>query len=317
MIILTGGAGFIGSNVLSELNHIGIDDVVIVDNIGRSEKWRYLNGLSYREYVHKSDLWSWLSERERVNLEGIIHLGACSDTTENDFDYLYLNNFEYSKKLWTIAKDNQVPFVYASSAATYGDGSNGFSDLHESLLKADPLNAYAMSKHLFDCWVLRQGEHPVRWNGLKYFNVFGMNEKHKGNMSSVALKGYQQIASSGSISLFKSCIDSCEHGQQTRDFIYVKDVAKITCRMISEPLVSGIVNVGTGKSTSFNELATGIFSAMKRPVNIKYVDMPETLQSKYQYHTKAETTKFREIIGKDFRFTELEDSLVQYVSSLA
>ena len=291
MIILTGGAGFIGTNTLVELNNRGVEDILIVDNIGTTLKWAHLIGRKYREYIQKDELWTWLENNSNVEIDAIIHLGACSDTTEKDFDYLYNNNVIYSQRLWKLAVEKLVPFIYASSAATYGDGSLGFSDSHDLIPKLRPLNGYGMSKQVFDIWALKQENTPPVWIGLKYFNVYGPYEEHKGSMASVAWHGYNQIKKTGKIRLFKSHRKDYKDGEQKRDFVYVQDVVNMTLAFLDNNITSGIYNAGTGKAKTFNNLALSLFKAMNIEPDIEYFDMPEDIKVKYQYFTKAEMHK--------------------------
>lgn len=316
MIILTGGAGFIGRNVLSELNDRGINDIVVVDNIGTSNKWRNILGLKFSEYVHKSNFNDWLINSTDKDIDAIIHLGACSSTVEKDFDYLYQNNVEYSKMLWKIAAAKEIPFIYASSAATYGDGSRGYDDDHGKIDSLHPLNAYGLSKHLFDLWAIRQESSPPKWVGLKYFNVFGPYEGHKGTMASVAYHGYNQIKEYGGIKLFKSYHADYGDGEQRRDFIFVEDVTRLTLMPLKEDVPLGIYNVGTGKSRTFNELANCLFAGVGLPAKVKYIDMPEGLKNKYQYYTESNNTKSKLLRGKNFKYSSLEAGVAKYIEFL-
>jgi len=291
MIILTGGAGFIGTNTLIELNNRGIEDVLVVDNIGSTEKWKHLVGRKFIDYVNKNDFWNWLERNKQISVDGVIHLGACSDTTEKDFDYLYKNNVRYSQKLWNFCIERETPFVYASSAATYGDGSQGFSDDHDNMWKLKPINGYGVSKHFFDLWALDQEITPPKWIGLKYFNVYGPFEEHKGKMASVAWHGYNQIKKNSKIRLFKSHRKDYKDGEQKRDFVYVQDVVNMTLAFLDNNIPSGIYNAGTGKAETFNYLALSLFKAMNIEPDIEYFDMPEDIKVKYQYFTKAEMHK--------------------------
>ncbi len=312
MIVITGGAGFIGSALIWALNQRHESDILVVDHLGKGEKWRNLRGLAFADYLEKEDF------RERVEREGplpdmecIFHLGACSDTMETDCSYLVDNNFAYTKILATYALARGIRFIYASSAATYGDGAQGFSDREEALGELAPLNMYGYSKHLFDLWAQRQGLLD-RLVGLKYFNVFGPNEYHKGAMKSFVVKGFEQIMETGVLRLFHSHRDDYTHGEQRRDFVYVKDVAAMTLFFLDHPDVAGIFNVGSGRARSWNDLARSIFHAMGRPVAIEYVDMPEALREKYQYHTQADMAKLRKV-GYSSGVMSLEDAVGEYV----
>lgn len=310
MIIVTGGAGFIGSCIVRSLNDAGIEDIIIVDNISSTEKWLNLRNKKYVEYVHKSEFLQKLPSYE--NISAVIHMGAQSSTTEKNFDYLWKNNFEYTKILWNYCAEKQISFLYASSAATYGDGQAGFDDRTDidNLL---PLNGYGYSKQLFDQWVKHQAkEFPKQYAGLKFFNVYGPNEYFKGSMASMVFHGYKQIQESGKIKLFKSCNPDYEDGGQLRDFIYVKDICSVVCWLLQNGQVCGLFNVGTGQPRSFRALAEATFHALQMDPAIEYIDMPEHLKKKYQYYTKAETEKLRDA-GYHNEFTHLEEGVKDYV----
>lgn len=311
MVVVTGGAGFIGSCVVRTLNNEGIKDILIVDNIASTDKWINLRNKKYLMYVHKSRLMEEIQAYE--NVEAIIHMGACSSTTEKDFDYLWDNNFEVTKALWNYCAEKQISFIYASSAATYGDGSQGFDDTVDiDLLR--PLNGYGYSKQLFDLWVEHQAKvFPKQYVGLKFFNVYGPNEYFKGPMASMVFHGFNQIKTDGEIRLFKSCNADYEDGEQLRDFVYVKDVCSVIKWMLDHPEVNGLFNVGTGRAQSFRELAEAIFQALGMEPNIRYIEMPEHLRSRYQYYTKAEMGKLLSV-GYDKPFLDVESGVKDYVS---
>ena len=290
-VIVTGAAGFIGSCIVRALNDKGNDDIVIVDNISSTEKWKNLVNKKYREYVHKSEFLERLDEYK--NVDAVIHMGACSSTTETDFDYLWKNNFEYTRTLWIYCVENNLPFIYASSAATYGDGSHGFSDIAD-IKQLRPLNGYGYSKHLFDLWAEKQEKYPPQHVGLKFFNVYGPNEYYKGSMASMVYHGFKQIKETGRIKLFKSYEDDIEDGMQLRDFVYVKDVCDIVLWLLETKNVNGLFNVGTGEARSFKELAEAIFEALKMTPVIEYIDMPKELVGKYQSYTRADICKLHE-----------------------
>lgn len=311
MIILTGGAGFIGTNTLIALNRMGCEDVIVVDNIAATDKWKNLVGKDFRQYIHKDRLWEWLAERPTVPLEAVIHLGACTDTMETDFDYLAGNNLQYSQRLWRLCTEKQVPLVYASSAATYGDGTAGFSDDHSQVHRYRPINPYGLSKHLFDLWALKQDDAPPRWYGLKFFNVYGPYENHKGRMASVAYFAIPQALEKGQIRLFKSGRADVGDGEQKRDFVFVGDVVNIAIHFLNNAAPSGIYNAGSGRAQTFNRLATSIFSALQKPVNIEFFDMPDSLRDSYQYFTEADMNKIVEA-GCNFQPTSLEDGIRRY-----
>ncbi len=310
MIIVTGGAGFIGSCIVRTLNDEGIEDIVIVDNIANTDKWLNMRNKKYIKYVHKSQFLDELPSYEGV--DAIIHMGAQSSTTEKDFDYLWENNFEYTKKLWNYCAEKQISFIYASSAATYGDGAEGFDDKADiDLLR--PLNGYGYSKQLFDQWVKHQAKvFPSQYVGLKFFNVYGPNEYFKGSMASMIFHGYRQIQESGSIKLFKSCNVDYADGAQLRDFVYVKDICNVISWLLKNKHVCGLFNVGTGKAQSFKELAEATFEALGMEPNIVYIDMPEHLKEKYQYFTEADMTKLRSV-GYEKEFCCLQEGAKDYV----
>lgn len=287
-LVLTGGAGFIGSGVLKILNDEGISDILIADELGHDEKWRNLVGKKFSQFIHKDHLFEWLEGRGQ-EIAGIIHLGACSSTVEADANYLLENNTHYSRKLAEYALTHQIRFIYASSAATYGDGSEGFSDDHELLESLRPLNMYGYSKHLFDLWLYRENL-LNQVTGLKYFNVFGPNEYHKGRMSSALLKMVPAALQTGKISLFKSNDPNYGDGQQVRDFIYVKDAARITVNLFKTGRM-GIYNVGSGRGETWNALAEATKLALQKPIQIEYIEMPEDLKGKYQNYTCAPIKK--------------------------
>jgi ADP-L-glycero-D-manno-heptose 6-epimerase len=320
MIIVTGGAGFIGSAIVWRLNQKGYDEIIIVDEFGESasqgEKWKNLVGLKYAEIFDKEDFGHMLAQGDFIKnfqVETIFHLGACSSTTEKNFDYLLRNNYEYSKYLCDKAVSSNVRFIYASSAATYGDGSNGYSDDESKLHELRPLNGYGYSKHMFDLWALRSKLFD-KIAGLKYFNVFGPNEYHKNDMRSVVNKSFDQIKEAGKARLFKSDRADIADGEQKRDFLYVKDAADMTIFFHENKIISGIYNIGTGKANSFNSLVKPIFKAMNIPENIEYFEMPGELKSKYQYYTKAEINKLKSV-GYKNEISTTEDAVTDYVKN--
>ncbi|UCB56668.1 MAG: ADP-glyceromanno-heptose 6-epimerase, partial [Candidatus Omnitrophota bacterium] len=282
-IIVTGGAGFIGSCLLWKLNQKGISDILVVDHLGNSRKWNNLIGKNFSDYIEKDDFIERVSQDKiDKNIDAIVHLGACTSTTFNDASYFIKNNYEYSKTLAKFALRHKIPFLYASSAATYGSGDKGFSDENEITWKLVPLNIYGYSKQLFDLWLLRS-KVSNRVTGFKFFNVFGPNEYHKGEMMSVIAKSFEKILREQKIRLFKSYRPDYADGEQKRDFIYVKDAVDIVYHFIEHPRKTGIFNVGTGSAHTWNELAEAIFSALDMPANIEYFDMPPVIRSKYQY----------------------------------
>lgn len=310
MLIVTGGVGFIGSCIVRTLNDAGIKDIVVVDNISETDKWKNMSNKQYITYVHKSKFLERLPKYE--NVTAIIHMGAQSSTTERNFDYLWENNFEYTKALWNYCAEKKISFIYASSAATYGDGAYGFNDCMD-IDQLRPLNGYGYSKQLFDQWVKHQAtDAPAQHVGLKFFNVYGPNEYFKGSMASMIFHGYRQIRALGKISLFKSCNSQFADGNQLRDFVYVKDICSVILWLLKHKEVSGLFNVGTGRAQSFKELAEATFHALNMEPAIEYIDMPEYLRMKYQYYTKAEMKKLREA-GYKKDFVDLEHGARDYV----
>jgi ADP-L-glycero-D-manno-heptose 6-epimerase len=314
MIIITGGAGFIGSAMVWELNQQGYREIVVVDNLGTTHKWRNLVGLAYHRYIQKDKFLDLLNTRYMEGrIEAVIHLGACSATTETDCDYLVRNNLEYSKAMCRFAQERNARFIYASSAATYGDGSRGFDDSDEAMESLHPLNMYGYSKHLFDLWL--KGDNLLdKVAGLKFFNVFGPNEYHKDDMRSVICKAFTQIRQTGKLKLFKSYRKEYADGEQRRDFVYIKDCVKVIDWLIKNPDVGGIFNVGTGQARTWNDLARSVFAAMGRETQLEYVDMPDHLRGKYQYYTCADLTKLASR-GCDVNFRPLEDGVADYVQN--
>lgn len=307
MIILTGGAGFIGSNILAALTAQGRSDVLVVDSLGTGDKWKNLLGLSFLDIVSKHTFRSQLSN-DWGKVEAVIHMGACSATTEADADYLYDNNYRYSVDVARFAFDRGARFIYASSAATYGKGEQGFNDETRSLR---PLNMYGYSKHLFDEWIRDQGLEGS-CVGLKFFNVYGRNEAHKGNQASMILKAFDQIRNTGRVQLFKSNSPEYADGGQIRDFVYVNDCVSVVLHCLTNPNVNGIVNLGTGIGRTWNHLAHAVFNAMNMEPAITYIDIPEELSSQYQNYTQADITKLMALLP-ELRFHTLEEGVTDYV----
>ena len=312
MIIVTGGAGFIGSAFVWKLNQEGIDDILIVDRLGKTDKWKNLVNLRLVNYMHKDDFLE-LIYNDKVNfeVEAIIHMGACSSTTERNADYLWKNNNVYTGYLAEWAIERSIRFIYASSAATYGDGSLGFSDDHDKIKALKPINMYGYSKQVFDLRVLRHSwEDKIA--GIKFFNVFGPNEYHKEDMTSMIFKAFNQINETGEVKLFKSYLPKYPDGGQLRDFVYVKDCIDVMWWLFKNPDVNGIFNLGTGKARTWNDLIKAVFSAMKKTTNIEYIEMPGALRNQYQYFTEAQMTKLKKA-GCPVKFLSLEDSVRDYV----
>lgn len=310
--VVTGGAGFIGANLIKRLNELGEEKILVVDNLNKSEKWKNLIDLSFEDYIHKDKFIEEIkNEKFKDSVKTIIHLGARSSTTEKDVDFLMVNNYEYTKELAKWSLKNNVRFIYASSAATYGDGSKGFSDDHSLLPNLRPLNAYGYSKHIFDLWAMKNGILD-KIVGLKYFNVYGPRESHKGEMRSMVLKAYEQIKRDGKIRLFKSYHPDYKDGEQLRDFIYVKDAVEMTLFFLEKPEINGIFNIGTGIARSWNDLAKAVFKALGMTPQIEYIDMPEEIRGKYQYFTKADIRKIRNL-GYDKPTLSLEEAVKDYV----
>lgn len=312
MIVITGAAGFIGSYLTGYLNSLGESDILLVDRLGIKEKWKNILGKKYVDFMDKDEFIEVMDKFN--NIKFVYHLGACADTTENNLDYLMKNNFEYSKKLFRYAEHKKVPFVYASSGATYGSGENGYQDDESDINKLRPINPYGFSKQIFDEWVLRQTDKPQFWAGFKFFNVYGPNEYHKGRMASVVFHAFNQITTTGKIRLFKSHMDGYADGEQKRDFVYVKDVARVLVHCYQNRMNSGIYNLGTGNARTFNDLALNVIRHTKPSSEIEYFDMPEDLRDKYQYFTEADINKLRSAGYKE-NFTSLEDGIEDYVSN--
>jgi ADP-L-glycero-D-manno-heptose 6-epimerase len=314
-IVVTGAAGFIGRNVVAELNRRGRSDLLLVDHLGKEDKWKNLVGLSYEDLISPDDYLSLIESNQAEPADAIIHLGACSSTTERDADYLLRNNYRYTRTLCTWAIENKARFVYASSGATYGDGSQGYSDVDSVTPTLRPLNMYGYSKHMLDMWALSLGLFS-QIVGLKYFNVYGPYEDHKGEMRSVVNKSYEQIAATGTVKLFKSYRRECKDGEQQRDFIYVADAVDVTLHFALEMRnIGGLFNCGTGEARSWNDLARAVFAAMGKKPKIEYIEMPPALRGKYQYFTQADATKLRAAGGYSKPFTSLEDGVIDYVQT--
>lgn len=318
MIIVTGGAGFIGSNLIAGLEEKGLRDIVVCDVLGNEDKWRNLAKRELRDVVHPDRLFDYLDTHKDA-IEIIYHMGAISSTTEKDADLIIDTNFVLSRRLWKWCGKHEKRFIYASSAATYGDGEEGFEDFEdvESLAKLSPLNPYGWSKHLFDrrvSRVVKEGLEPLpaQWAGLKFFNVYGPNEYHKDGQCSVICSLFPQARAGAAARLFKSYHPDYEDGGQLRDFVWVGDCVSVMLWLYDHKDVNGLFNVGTGKARSFKDLATATYTSAGVEPRINYIDMPETLRPKYQYYTQANTDKLR-AAGYNAGFTELEDGVKEYV----
>ena len=314
MIVVTGGAGFIGSALVWRLNELGKTDIIVVDELGTDEKWKNLVSLKFEDFIHKDDFISLIIDREvPFEIDSIIHMGANSSTTEKDADHLFSNNYLYTKELANYCLEKDIRFIYASSAATYGDGSLGFNDEENKLDTLRPLNMYGYSKQLFDLWVKKNGVFN-KIVGLKYFNVFGPNEYHKGDMRSVVHKAFEQIRDTGMVRLFKSMNSKYKDGEQLRDFIYIKDAVDMTLFFLDTPDLNGLFNVGSGKARTWDDLVTALFKALNKPVKIDYIEMPEHLHNKYQYFTEAEIKKIKKV-GYTAPISSLEAGVTDYVKN--
>ncbi|PLX11795.1 MAG: ADP-glyceromanno-heptose 6-epimerase [Marinilabiliales bacterium] len=313
MIVITGAAGFIGSNLITALNKNKYKDIILVDDFSKENKRQNIQNKSFTGKVDRNDFFNWLNENHRF-VQIIIHLGARTDTTEFDksiFDKLNLN---YSKKIWNACNAYGLPLIYASSAATYGDGSLGYEDDHNIIDDLQPLNPYGESKNDFDKWALSQKETPFFWAGLKFFNVYGPNEYHKERMASVIFHAFHQIQKTGKMKLFRSHKKEYGDGEQKRDFIYVKDVTDVIVFLMENRTHSGIFNLGTGKARTFNDLVKATFDAMNMDANISYIDTPEDIRDKYQYFTEATMAKLRKA-GYTREFQTLETGINDYVKN--
>ena len=315
MIVVTGAAGFIGSCMISKLNQDGFNYIIAVDDFSNPEKNKNLEGKNIQEKVDREDFFKWLETNENYRyVEFIIHLGARTDTTEKDtviFDKLNLN---YSKEMWKVCVNRQIPIVYASSAATYGLGEHGYDDREDIQDKLTPLNPYGVSKNDFDLWALKQNEKPFFWAGLKFFNVYGPNEYHKERMASVILHAFRQIKAKGSMKLFRSHNPNYTDGGQTRDFVYVKDVVEVIMFLIHHRNDSGLYNLGTGKARTFLDLTKNTFKAINKEEEISFIDTPEDIRETYQYFTEANMDKLKNI-GYSKPFHTLEEGVNDYVSN--
>ena len=314
MIIVTGGAGLIGSSMVWQLNRAGIDDILIVDHLGNTtDKWKNLAPLRYNDYLERDAFQEKFlrGDFNQANIEGVIHFGACSATTERDCTYLVENNFRYTAMLAEFCVARNIRMVYASSCATYGDGSCGYLDDENTIESLRPLNMYGYSKQMFDLWAKRRG-YLNSLVGCKFSNVYGPNERHKANMRSVVLRSWEQITATGVMELFRSYKPEYADGEQLRDFLYVKDAVAMVEFLFNNSRAAGLYNIGSGKAESWNKLVNAAFAALGKAPVIKYIDMPESLRDRYQYYTCAEIGKLR-ALGYDREITSLEDAVKDYL----
>jgi len=312
MIIVTGAAGFIGSNLLKGLNQSGYQDLLIVDDFSRPDRERNYAGKQFSAMMDRRDLPGWIREHHR-QVQIIIHLGARTDTTEFSWEVFLELNLDYSKELFRLCVEYGLPLIYASSAATYGLGEHGYEDAHELVPDLKPLNPYGRSKNEFDQWVLEQERRPFFWAGLKFFNVYGPNEYHKGRMASVVYHAFRQISETGRMKLFRSHNPAFGDGEQARDFIYVKDVVDVILFMMENRPESGLYNLGTGLASTFGDLVKYTFESMNRVPDISFIDTPEDIREKYQYFTQADMKKLRRA-GYKRHFTTLQEGIKDYVN---
>ncbi|SJZ97287.1 ADP-L-glycero-D-manno-heptose 6-epimerase [Cetobacterium ceti] len=325
MIIVTGAAGFIASAFVWKLNEMGIKDILLVDKLRTEDKWLNIRKRDYYDWCDRDELFTWLENPENAEkITGVLHMGAISATTEKDGDLLMKNNYEYSKKLWEFCAKKKINYVYASSAATYGGGEQGYNDevTPEELKKLMPLNKYGYSKKIFDDWALKQKETPNQWAGVKFFNVYGPQEYHKGRMASMVFHTFNQYKDNGGVKLFKSHKEGYADGEQLRDFVYIKDVVDVLYFLLFEKVPSGIYNLGTGEARSFHDLALETIRcaandhSIKSEAVIEFVPMPEDLRGKYQYFTEASMEKLKKA-GYTKKFYTLEEGVKDYVEYLS
>lgn len=312
-IIVTGAAGFIGSCMVQYLNELGYTNLILVDEFTRTDKTPNFTDKKYKAVIEREELFTRLYN-SKPKIDFVIHLGARTDTAEFDYSIHQHLNVEYSQHIWNYCTVNNVPLIYASSAATYGDGVMGYKDDHALCHQLKPLNPYGTSKNEFDKWVLHQEDHPPFWAGLKFFNVYGPNEYHKGRMASVIFHSFNQIKTNGFVKLFRSHKDGFKDGEQLRDFVYVKDVVKVIAWLKQHQPASAIYNLGTGKARTFNDLVKATFTALNLETKIEYIDMPEDIRDKYQYFTEADMNKLRSAGYKD-EFYSLEAGVQEYVQN--
>ncbi len=313
LILLTGAAGFIGSYLLGFLNKQGYYNIIIADDFSRNDKISNYSGKKFKIKVERNQLFDWL-EKSEEKISFVFHIGARTDTTEFNYAIHEKLNVEYSKKIWNFCVEQSIPLVYASSAATYGNGELGYKDDHDLVEKLDPLNPYGKSKNEFDKWALKQKTFPPFWAGLKFFNVYGPNEYHKGRMASVIFHSFNQITANGKVKLFRSHKPGFKDGEQIRDFIYVEDIAKVCYWMMINQPGSGLYNLGTGTARTFKDLVNAIFTSLQLPSHIEFIDMPADIRERYQYYTRASMEKLFSA-GYSNKFFSLEEGVKDYVSN--
>jgi ADP-L-glycero-D-manno-heptose 6-epimerase len=311
-ICITGAAGFIGSYLTGYLNQVGFNHLILVDDFSDPAKERNFSGKTFKQKIDREEFIDWYKANPGA-IQAMFHLGARTDTTEMDYEVHKKWNLDYSKEVWELCTLNNIPLLYASSAATYGGGEHGYNDSHDIVSQLHPLNPYGESKNNFDVWVLEQTKTPTHWYGVKFFNVYGPNEFHKGRMASVIMHAYNQIKEKGEVKLFKSHHPDFEDGGQKRDFIYVKDVVRMCVWLMMVVPAPGLYNIGTGKARTFYDLVSSVFDALKKEENIAFIDTPEDIRDKYQYFTQANMDKFL-ATGYDRNFYTLEQGISEYVS---
>ena len=311
-IAITGAAGFIGSYLVGYLNKLGYNKLILVDDFSDTKKIRNLQNKAFISQIHRDEFIAWCKSNPG-KIQYLFHLGARTDTTEMDYSIHKRLNLDYSKDIWTVCSVQQIPLVYASSAATYGNGEFGYKDDHEIIHRLAPLNPYGVSKNEFDIWALKQTSSPPSWAGIKFFNVYGPNEYHKGRMASVIFHAYNQIMLNGKVKLFRSHNPAYKDGEQIRDFIYVRDVVNICIWLMQHKPVNGLYNAGTGKARTFNDLVSSIFKTLGLPIAIEYIDTPIDIRDKYQYYTEADMHKLH-AAGYNSSFYSLEDGIKEYVN---
>jgi ADP-L-glycero-D-manno-heptose 6-epimerase len=317
MILVTGGAGFIGSALVWGLNLQGHRHILVTDRLGLGDKWKNLVKREVDYVVPKDQFFTWLQGSKHPAIQAVLHMGACSSTTERDGDFLMDNNVLFTKKLWDYCTELRIPFFYASSAATYGAEEENFSDAHGRIPALRPINKYGWSKQLFDVWALKQHQCPPAWYGFKFFNVYGPGEQHKGPQSSVVFHAFPQVRDQGSLRLFKSYRPEIGHGEQKRDFVYVKDVVKVILHFLEHhrQIPSGLYNLGTGQARSFVDLGSAVYDALGKKPRFDWIEMPESLKNQYQYFTEADLSKLRKDAGYQESFSSLEEGVRDYVQN--